>query len=275
MYSLSGFRGFFLVPALGLLAAVALTLACGDDSDSRDRSEREDREPRSSAKESTSADRARSSSDEEQTEEPDEPRQNDRGGSGERGFEDILELIPASADYLLAVDAAAIMGGEAPGAWTIFKNEFLSIIEDYSYLEDFDIALEDVGILVLAGTINGDFDSAFLGGRFSAEGIAETTENEPEEHLGYRLWPNLAFIDEERVIIEDTHQDELLTIMDALAASDHLDSDHLMMQALQQVSSGWLAAATTNLEDLGILPPQLEIPASPGPSPLLLLAAGR
>ena len=255
MYSLSGFRGFFLLPALGLLAVLALTLACGDDSDSRDRSEREDREPRSSAKESTSADRARSSSDEEPTEEPDEPRQNDRGGSGERGFEDILELIPASADYLLAVYAAAIMGGEAPGAWTIFKNEFLSIIEDYSYLEDFDIALEDVGILVLAGTTNGDFDSAFLGGRFSAEGIAETTENEPEEHLGYRLWPNLAFIDEERVIIEDTHQDELLTIMDALAASDHLDSDHLMMQALQHVSSGWLAAATTNLEDSGILPP--------------------
>ena len=108
---------------------------------------------------------------------------------------------------------------------------------------------------MLAGTTNGDFDSAFLGGRFSAEGIAETTENEPEEHLGYRLWPNLAFIDEERVIIEDTHQDELLTIMDALAASDHLDSDHLMMQALQHVSSGWLAAATTNLEDSGILPP--------------------
>ena len=155
------------------------------------------------------------------------------------------------------MDAAAIMGGEAPGAWTIFKNEFLSIIEDYSYLEDFDIALEDVGILVLAGTTNGDFDSAFLGGRFSAEGIAETTENEPEEHLGYRLWPNLAFIDEERVIIEDTHQDELLTIMDALAASDHLDSDHLMMQALQHVSSGWLAAATTNLEDSGILPPPI------------------
>ena len=253
MYSLSCSRGFFLLPALALVAVLALTLACGDDSDSRDRSEREDREPRSSARESSSSDRARSSSDEE----PAEPRWNIRGGSGGQGLEDILELIPASADYLLAVDASAIMGGEAPGAWTIFKNEFLSTIEEYRYLEDFDIALEDVGILVLAGTLNGDFDSAFLGGRFSAEGIAETTENEPEEHLGYRLWPNLAFIDEERVIIEDTDQDELLIIVDALDTGDHLDSDHLMMQALEQVSSGWLASATTNPEDLWNLPPAI------------------
>ena len=246
MYSLSRSRGFFLLPALALVAVLALTLACGDDSDSRDRSEREDREPRSSARESSSSDRARSSSDEE----PAEPRGNIRGGSGEQGFEDILELIPASADYLLAVDASAIMGGEAPGAWTIFKNSYLSNIEESGYLEDFDIALEDVAILVLAGKSNGDFDSAFLGGRFSAEGIAETSENEPEEYLGYRLWPNLAFIDEGRVIIEDTDQVELLIIMDALDASDHLDSDHLMMQALEQVSSGWLAAATT---DFGIM----------------------
>ena len=105
MYSLSCPRGFFLLPALALVAVLALTLACGDDSDSRDRSEREDREPRSSARESSSSDRARSSSDEE----PAEPRWNIRGGSGEQGFEDILELIPASADYLLAVDASAIM----------------------------------------------------------------------------------------------------------------------------------------------------------------------